>query len=106
MQNNDSTVMLDPVEYGRSGQWAISIWFRPNPSGLVGDQFEYIFSQGRKGVEYEATSAAGYLPDQVGSGNPNLLLPAKPSASVNFQSTLAVGPVDQASSRVDGCKDE
>jgi len=61
LQKNDSTVMLDPVEFGRGGQWAISIWFRPNPSGLMGNEFEYIFSQGRKGVEY----TTGYEPNQV-----------------------------------------
>lgn len=45
MQNNGSAVSLDPVEYGQGGAWAINLWFRASPSGLVGDQFAYLFSQ-------------------------------------------------------------
>lgn len=61
LQDNSSTVILDPVEFGEEGPWALSLWFCPTPLGLVGDQFEYLFSQGNADTAY----LTGYEPNQV-----------------------------------------
>jgi hypothetical protein len=42
VQANDSTIVLDPVTYGTSGQWAINIWMKPG--SLYGSNFQYMFS--------------------------------------------------------------
>lgn len=52
VQSTDSTVMLDPVAYGRDGKWAVSLWFKPSPSGLAGNQFEYIYSHTNREQKY------------------------------------------------------
>jgi hypothetical protein len=42
MQENDSTVVLDPAPYGSRGPWAINIWARvDNTSGGV---IQFIYS--------------------------------------------------------------
>lgn len=61
MQENSSTAILDPVEFGQEGPWGLSLWFRPSPAGLVGDQFEYLFSQGNADTTY----ATGFEANQV-----------------------------------------
>ena len=63
VQRNGSIVALDPVQFGQEGQWTVSMWFRPNPSGLVGDQFEYLFSQQNQDERY----TSGFEPNQVSS---------------------------------------
>lgn len=44
--------MLDPVLYGKNGQWAISLWFKPSPTGLAGSQFEYLLSHTNRAQAY------------------------------------------------------
>ena len=75
LQANGSTVILDPVEFGQEGPWALSLWFRPTPTGLVGDQFEYLFSQGNADTTY----ATGFEANQVKSNEPKLSPPGKSS---------------------------
>lgn len=53
--------MLDPVLYGRNGQWSVSLWFKASPAGLAGNQFEYIFSHSNREQPY----ATGWEANQV-----------------------------------------
>lgn len=41
-QEQDSTVVLDPVVYGTSGPFAINIWIKPG--ALNGSSFQYLYS--------------------------------------------------------------
>ncbi|EIE21984.1 hypothetical protein COCSUDRAFT_56427 [Coccomyxa subellipsoidea C-169] len=66
---NDSTIVLDPVSYGSSGQWAINIWMKPG--SLYGSNFQYMFSHAQS--KFFQT---GWESNQIRMFFPELLHPA------------------------------
>ncbi|KAK9807928.1 hypothetical protein WJX73_003382 [Symbiochloris irregularis] len=58
-QEGESLVLLDPVNYGQQGPWALNLWFKP--SDVSGGSYQYLFAN----AAADSTTANAFSPNQV-----------------------------------------